>query len=195
VATPEAITRHHDIDPNENPWVHGKPPPEALTIVAYDAGWPVRYQQLAQDIQRALGDRALRLDHVGSTAVPELAAKPVIDIDLTVADPVQEQDYVPALMALGYDLIIRESSFHQHRCLRLMQPRVNLHVFGPDCPENIRHLLFRDWLRQHPADRARYQQAKQSALLGADNVAQYNQRKQQVILDIYARAFKAAGLL
>ena len=54
---------------------------------------------------------------------------------------------MPALEALGYELRVREPSWHQHRCLQLASPRVNLHVFGPDCPEAIRHRMFRDWLR------------------------------------------------
>ena len=193
--TPEEITAQHDIDPDENPFVHGKPPVETIKVVPYDPAWPALYQKLVQEIGNALGDVALKIDHVGSTAVPELAAKPVIDLDLTVADPTQENSYVPALASLGYDLIVREPSFHQHRCLRLEKPRVNLHVFGPDCSENIRHLLFRDWLREHPEDRALYVQAKYGAIGNADNVMEYNQRKQDVIREIYGRVFKAKGLI
>jgi GrpB-like predicted nucleotidyltransferase (UPF0157 family) len=192
---PEDITRHHEIDPDEDPWVHGKPPPEAIAVAPYDPQWPARYAALAADIARVLGPAALHLEHIGSTAVPGLAAKPVIDIDLTVADPTREDDYVSALETLGYDLIIREPSWHQHRCLRLYTPRVNLHVFGPDCPESIRHILFRDWLRAHEDDRRRYAGAKTEAAEGMDDVGEYNRRKEQVIREIYDRAFRAAGLL
>lgn len=127
--------------------------------------------------------------------MPGLAAKPVIDIDLTVADPTDEDAYVPRLAPLGYDLVIREPSWHEHRCLRLDTPRANLHVFGPDCPETIRHRLFRDWLRHHPEDRARYEHAKRRAIPGARTVGAYNRNKQPVIRAIYDRAFRAAGLL
>jgi GrpB-like predicted nucleotidyltransferase (UPF0157 family) len=72
---------------------------------------------------------------------------------------------------------------------------VNLHVFGPDCPENIRHLLFRDWLRAHPGERELYEQAKRAAIEGARYVMDYNLSKQPVIRDIYARVFRAAGLI
>jgi GrpB-like predicted nucleotidyltransferase (UPF0157 family) len=85
----------------------------------------------------------LQLDHVGSTSVPGLAAKPVIDIDLTVADPAREQDYVPALETAGFRLIIREPWWHGHRLLQSDQPPCNLHVFAFDSPELIKHQIFR----------------------------------------------------
>lgn len=193
--TPEDIMRHYDSDPDEDPWVRGKPAPEAVAVVPYDPDWPARYARLAADIAAALGPAALRIDHVGSTAVPGLAAKPVVDIDVAVADPSDEAAYVPALEALGYVLTIREPSWHQHRCLQLAAPRVNLHVFAPDCPENIRHRMFRDWLRAHDDDRDGYADAKHAAALGVDQVAGYNLRKQAVIREIYARMFRAAGFL
>lgn len=193
--TPEDIMRHYDSDPDEDPWVRGKPAPEAVAVVPYDPDWPARYARLAADIAAALGPAALRIDHVGSTAVPGLPAKPVVDIDVAVADPSDEAAYVPALEALGYVLTIREPSWHQHRCLQLAAPRVNLHVFAPDCPENIRHRMFRDWLRAHDDDRDGYADAKHAAALGVDQVADYNLRKQAVIREIYARMFRAAGFL
>lgn len=193
--TPEDIMRHYDSDPDEDPWVRGKPAPEAVAVAPYDPDWPARYARLAADIAAALGLVALRIDHVGSTAVPGLPAKPVVDIDVAVADPADEAAYVPALEALGYVLTIREPSWHQHRCLQLAAPRVNLHVFGPDCPENIRHRMFRDWLRAHDDDRDGYAGAKHAAALGVDQVADYNLRKQAVIREIYARMFRAAGFL
>jgi GrpB-like predicted nucleotidyltransferase (UPF0157 family) len=195
VATNAEITRHHDPDPDENPWVNGPPPAEKITIMAYDPVWPERYAGLAAGIRAALGEIVLDLEHVGSTSVPGLAAKDVIDIDLTVADPRAEDVYLPPLEQLGYYLTIREPSFHEHRCLRLAEPRVNLHVFGPDCPETIRHRMFRDWLRTHDDDRQRYEDAKRAAIPGGGTVMDYNGRKQQVIRDIYDRLFRAAGML
>ncbi|WZB72408.1 GrpB family protein [Achromobacter xylosoxidans] len=189
--TPEAIMRHYDSDPDENPWVRGKPAPESIAIVAYDPEWPARYDGLAADLRRALGPVALDIQHIGSTAVPGLPAKPVIDIDVAVADPTREDLYVPALEALGYELRVREPSWHQHRCLQLASPRVNLHVFGPDCPEAIRHRMFRDWLRGSAEDRQRYAQAKQGAASDTQDMTQYNQRKQDIVRDIYDRVFRA----
>ncbi|MEU0470079.1 GrpB family protein [Amycolatopsis sp. NPDC006131] len=195
MATFAEITRHHDPDPDENPWVHGPPPPAPVRIVPYDPDWPRRYRDLAAGIRRALGAAVLDLEHVGSTSVAGLAAKDVVDIDLTVADPRAEETYVPPLERLGYVLTIRQPSFHEHRCLTLAGPRVNLHVYGPDCPETIRHRLFRDWLRTHPDDRERYQEAKRAAIPGGGTVMDYNARKQQTIREIYDRMFRAAGML
>lgn len=191
----DEITRHHDPDPDENPYVLGRPHAEQIEIVAYDPDWPHRYHALAARISAALGDAALSLDHVGSTAVPGLGAKDVIDIDLTVTDPREEDSYVPALQRLGYVLTVREPSWHEHRCLRLARPRANLHVFGPDCPETIRHRMFRDWLRTHPEDRDHYLAAKLAAVPGGGHVMDYNARKQAVIREIYDRLFRAAGML
>jgi GrpB-like predicted nucleotidyltransferase (UPF0157 family) len=113
----EEITRHHEPDPDGDPWVHGPPPPTVVEVVPYDEDWPARFDAFA--------------------------AKNVIDIVLTVADPADEGGYVPHLERIGYVLNIREPSFHQHRCLVWADPRVNLHVFGPDCPETIRLRMFR----------------------------------------------------
>jgi GrpB-like predicted nucleotidyltransferase (UPF0157 family) len=195
VPTFAEITRHHDSDPDEDPWVNGPPPPETVEIVAYNPEWPRRFQSLAAEIRTALGSAIVDIEHVGSTSVSGLAAKDVIDIDLIVADPRDEQRYVPALAAIGYILTVREPSWHQHRCLRLADPRVNLHVFGPDCPETIRHRMFRDWLRAHPEDRERYEDAKRAAVPGGGNSMDYNRRKEDTIRAIYDRLFRAAGML
>jgi GrpB-like predicted nucleotidyltransferase (UPF0157 family) len=112
-----------------------------------------------------------------------------------VADPRDEDTYLPALEKLGYDLAVREPYFHQHRCLRLGSPRVNLHVFGPDCPEAIRHRMFRDWLRAHPEDQAGYESAKRAAIPGGGHVMDYNARKQTFVRELYDRIFRAAGML
>ena len=195
VPTFEEITRHHDSDPSEDPWVIGPPAPETVTIVPYSSQWPRRYEGLSAGIRATLGDAVLDIEHVGSTSVEGLAAKEVIDMDLTIADPREEDLYVPALERLGYVLVVREPSFHEHRCLRLVEPRANLHVFGPDCSETIRHRMFRDWLRKCPEDRALYQEAKRAAVPGGGHVMDYNARKQEVIHEIYDRLFRAAGML
>ena len=117
----------------------------ARAIVTFDDAPPL--------INAALGDSALSVEHVGSTAVPGLPAKPVIDIDLTVAESGDEPAYVPSLERCGFVLVIREPWWYEHRCLRRQEPACNLHVFSPDCAEAERHRIFRDWLRSHPADR------------------------------------------
>jgi len=146
-----------------------------------------------------LGDRALAIEHVGSTSVPGLPAKPIIDIDVSVVDPRAESTYVPDLEAIGFRLRVREPGWHGHRLLVVDRPRANVHVFGPDSPELIRHRMLRDWLIDHPDDRQRYAAAKRDSA-AASNAAReaviaYNQRKQPVIREILDRMFRAHGLL
>ena len=142
--------------PGADPWVPGAAPADGIEVTEPDPAWPRQYDDLAARIRQALGWRVLQLEHVGSTSVPGLAAKPVIDIDLTVADPDRERDYVPALEAIGFRLVIREPWWYGHRALAADGPRCNLHVFGFDSPEPLRHRIFRDWLRGNPAERERY---------------------------------------
>jgi len=176
---------------------HG--PTTELGLAPYDPSWPKLYETLVGRIRAGLGSAVLALDHVGSTAVPGLAAKPTIDIDLTVADGADEASYVPALEAHGFDLAIREPWWYGHRLMRHSQPGCNLHIWSPDCAEAARHLIFRDWLRANPADRDLYLSAKRvaSAQVTAQggHVEAYNAHKQDVIREIYARAFDALGLL
>lgn len=185
--------------PGADPWVPGAAPAAGIEIADPDPAWPQRYDGLASRIRAALGWRALQLEHVGSTSVPGLAAKPVIDIDLTVADPDREQDYGPALEAIGFRLVIREPWWYGHRVLLADGPRCHLHVFELDSPEPLRHQIFRDWLRGNPGERDRYVAAKRQAAAAAntagEHVMQYNARKQQVVREIYRRAFLASGLL
>jgi GrpB-like predicted nucleotidyltransferase (UPF0157 family) len=185
--------------PGADPWVPGAAPAVGVEVSGPDPAWPRQYDDLAGRIRKVLGWRVLQLEHVGSTSVPGLAAKPVIDIDLTVADPGSEQAYVPALETLGFRLVIREPWWYGHRALRADEPRCNLHVFGFDSPELVRHRIFRDWLRGNPQERDRYaatkRQAASEANAGGEHVMQYNARKQQVIREMYHRAFVAAGLL
>jgi GrpB-like predicted nucleotidyltransferase (UPF0157 family) len=185
--------------PGADPWVPGAAPAVGIEVTDPDPAWPRQYDHLAERIRGALGWRVLQLEHVGSTAVPGLPAKPVIDIDLTVADPGREQDYVPALEPIGFRLTIREPWRYGHRALVTDEPRCNLHDFGFDSPEPVKHRIFRDWLRGNPGERDRYAAAKRQAASEAnkagEHVMQYNARKQQVIREIYHRAFVAAGLV
>lgn len=204
VPTPEDITRHHD--EGEVIYVGTHPTSYTLRVVEPDPAWAQQYAALAADVLGALGDKAVAIQHVGSTAVPGLPAKPIIDVDLTVPDPDDEAAYVPSLEGLGYVHWLTEPSWHRHRLLKqLHEPRVHLHVFGPDCPEVIRHRMFRDWLIAHPEDRERYATAKrraasEMAATGEDNGAlgygmRYNRVKEPVVHAIYERMFRAAGLL
>ena len=177
----------------------GAVPATGIEVTEADPAWPRRYEYLAGRIREALGWRVLQLEHVGSTSVPGLPAKPLIDIDLTVADPDREQDYVPALETAGFRLVTREPWWYGRRALRADEPACNLHVFGFDSPEPVRHRIFRDWLRGNPAERDRYaaikRQAASEANARGEHVMQYNARKEQVIREIYHQAFAATGLL
>jgi GrpB-like predicted nucleotidyltransferase (UPF0157 family) len=201
VPTPEEITRHDEdaASGGTSAWVAGHGPRRGVEVVEADPGWPGMFEVVAKRIRSALGGAALTVEHVGSTAVPGLAAKPVIDIDLVVADSADEPAWLPALEAAGFTLVIREPWWHEHRCLVAEDPRSNVHVFSPEAPEPIRHVIFRDWLRNHPEDLARYRDAKLAASSAAnaagEHVMDYNARKQPVVREIYDRAFRAAGLL
>ncbi|MFV2143273.1 GrpB family protein [Isoptericola sp. G70] len=185
--------------PGSTPWVDGALLETDVAIADHDPAWADRFAQVESLVRGALDFRALVVEHVGSTAVPGLPAKPIIDIDLTVADSTDEQAYVPALTAAGFVLRVREPWWYEHRCLRHDGLPTNLHVWSPGSPEAFRHRLFRDWLRSAPEDRARYGHAKLAAAEAAnaagEHVMQYNARKQQVVREIYARAFAAAGLV
>lgn len=171
-------------------------PPQPLNgqifIADYDPAWPQLYEVEASKIRAALGERIVLLEHVGSTSVPGLAAKPLIDIVLVVADTTDEAAYVPALEAQGYTLHIREPDWHQHRMLKGASPVVNLHVFNPDCDEVRRMLRMRDWLRATPTDRALYERTKRDLARREWKYTQnYADAKSEVVEAILARAFAA----
>jgi GrpB-like predicted nucleotidyltransferase (UPF0157 family) len=173
----------------------GEMTPYATKVVVedYDPAWPDRYEWDRARIAAALGPAALSIEHTGSTSVPGLPAKPIIDILLQVADTRDEGTYVPHLEAAGYELRIREPEWLEHRMLRRRgEPHdVNLHVFSPrHAAEEIdRMLTFRDWLRTHEDDRNRYATAKRE-LSTRDwrYVQDYADAKSEVVEDILARA-------
>ena len=179
--------------PGASPWVPGFGPGRDLTIVEHDPGWAAQYADLERRVRRALGAVALRVEHVGSTSVPGLPAKPIIDVDVTVPDPDDEDAYVPALEAAGFVLAVREPWWQGHRMFRHDEPRANVHVFGPEAAEPYRHRIFRDRLREHPQDRERYAAAKRAAAAGGGHVMEYNARKQEVLREIVVRAITGAG--
>jgi len=174
--------------------VDGAPPQYREIVVAdYDPEWPRWFERAAEGIRAALGESVMELHHVGSTSVPGLAAKPLIDINLVVADTTDEEAYVPKLEAAGYVLRVREPDWFEHRMLRGSEPPVNLHVFPSECPEVDRMLLFRDWLRTNDADRELYARTKRE--LGAQEwkyVQNYADAKTAVVDEILKRATSAA---
>jgi len=170
-------------------------------VVEHDTTWAAQARQVEQDVRDLLGDCALEVHHVGSTAVRGLPAKPDLDLDLVVADAADERAYVPVLVAGGFVHRLREPWWHEHRLLKLRSPFTHLHVFGPECPEVVRHTMFRDWLRDHDHDddRATYVAAKREASAATQAVGgtgmDYNRVKEPVVRAIYDRMFRANGLL
>ena len=169
----------------------GEPQPlyRKILIVDYDPKWPDLFQREAERITGALGPRALRIEHRGSTSVPGLAAKPIIDMLLEVADSADEKAYAPALESAGYFLRIREIHWHEHRMFKGPDTEIHLHVFSSGCPEIDRILLFRDWLRSNAADRELY--ARTKLTLAQENwkhVQNYADAKTDVIQEILGRA-------
>lgn len=165
----------------------------SVLIVDYDPGWPAAFEREAQRIRGALGNAVIRLEHVGSTSVPGLAAKPRIDLLLAVRDSSDESSYVPNLEAAGYVLRIREPNWHQHRLFNGPEVDVNLHVFSAGCEELDRMIAFRDWLRSNSADRALYEQAKRTlAARQWQYVQNYADAKAEVVIEILGRALQSA---
>lgn len=162
-----------------------------IRLVEYDSEWPRKYEQEAERISTALGRRALQIEHVGSTAVPRLVAKPIIDIVLSVADPADEPQYASALEAAGYRLHLREPSWYGHRLFQGAQDRVNLHVFSPGCPEIERMVRFRDCLRTSRDDRELYARAKRAlAEQEWKHTQDYADAKSTVVEEIMSRALR-----
>lgn len=131
-----------------------------VELVPSDPRWKDLFEDEARRIRQALGSAARLIEHVGSTAVPGLAAKPIVDVVLEVADTTDEEAYVPHLEHLDYEVRLREPDWYQHRLLIRVDPAVNLHVFSEGCEETERMIVFRDRLRESPEDRERYSRLK-----------------------------------
>jgi GrpB-like predicted nucleotidyltransferase (UPF0157 family) len=173
-------------------WVH---PPQPLTskieIVDYTTEWPQRFRSEETRLRATLGARVLMLEHTGSTSVPGLAAKDIVDMLLVVADSGDEPSYVPDMESAGYVLVIREPHWHQHRVFKGPKENINLHVLSEGSTEIARILAFRDWLRTHPEDRRLYEDTKRwLAQRDWKYVQNYADAKTDVIEEIIARALK-----
>ena len=160
-----------------------------IRLSRYSKEWPGLFAREAGRIRRALGPRALTVEHVGSTAVPGLQAKPIIDVLLVVENSADEAAYVPSLEAAGYVLRIRERNWHEHRVFKGPDTDVNMHVFSRGDGEADRMLLFRDWLRGNKPDRELYQRTKlRLASKRWKYVQNYADAKSRVVESIMRRA-------
>jgi GrpB-like predicted nucleotidyltransferase (UPF0157 family) len=164
----------------------------AIELRPYDDEWPQLYGDEATRVVSILGHKVLRLEHVGSTSVPGLPAKPIIDMLLVVADSSAEQDYVPPMERAGYVLRVREPDWYQHRLFKGPVTNINLHVFSAGCLEIDRMLRFRDQLRSDDSDRELYSRTKQELAAWRWNyVQEYADAKTEVVEAIIARSGRA----
>lgn len=159
-----------------------------IRLVAYDPSWPAQFRSHAATIAAALGDQALRIEHIGSTAVPGLVAKASVDILLVVPDSADEPAYRPGLEAAGYRLRIREPHWHEHRLFHPLEGGAKVHVVSRGCTEIDRWVSFRDRLRNHAGDRELYARTKRDlARKTWRDTNDYAEAKSEVIARILAR--------
>lgn len=160
--------------------------PAVIVVMDYDPEWPSRFQDFARRVRRALDARALSIEHIGSTSVPGLAAKPIIDMLLTVADVTDEAAYLPALEAAGLQLRVREPG---HRMLRARARDVHLHVYEPAHRAVRDYRDLRDWLTVNAADRELYAATKRRlAQQSWRDMNDYADAKSEVVQDVLGRA-------
>jgi GrpB-like predicted nucleotidyltransferase (UPF0157 family) len=198
--TPEEIIKEYQDDPTMVERIAHRTVPVKMEVVEPNPAWPQIFAALKARIIDALGPTtAVNVEHTGSTSVSGLPAKDIIDIDLLVADPTDEAAYVARLEAAGFHFLLREPSWHQHRFFVCYEPTANLHVFGPDAVEPIRHKIFRDWLRSHPDDKELYAKIKREAIRissqSGEDMMQYTRRKNDVVSGILQKAFRSLGYI
>lgn len=164
--------------------------PTWVTLLDHSPAWADYYAVRAAEVRAALGERARLIEHIGSTSVPGLAAKPIVDIVVGIDEPENEKSYLPDLTALGYEPRVREPG---HRCLRIgdevSENRVNLHCYPPGSAEVRKYLLFRDRLRSDKADRELYERTKRElATRQWPDINFYADAKGPVIREILTQA-------
>ena len=162
-----------------------------IAVVDYDAAWPDYFEVERSRIDQALANVPHRVVHVGSTSVMGVSAKPIVDLQLSVSEVEDEGSYLPALESAGYVLRVRERG---HRMLRTPALDVHVHVCSIGSDWERRHLLFRDWLRESEADRAKYPEVKEALARGDwPSMNHYADAKSGVIQEITTQAEKWAA--
>ncbi|MBR0438368.1 MAG: GrpB family protein [Clostridia bacterium] len=160
-----------------------------VAVVKYDSAWTEAFEKIAEEILSVLGSLAVRIEHVGSTSVPGLSAKPVIDMDIVIRDETVLQETISALQDIGYvhegDLGIKgREAFRYERKDHLMKH--HLYVCPADSPELRRHIAFRDYLLSHPDAVREYGSIKEEAArLYSDDIDGYIRYKSPFIERIY----------
>jgi GrpB-like predicted nucleotidyltransferase (UPF0157 family) len=140
----------------------GEPTHDSVVVVPYDPSWPARFAALRDLLAAAFAPFEHRVEHVGSTSVPGLGAKPIVDIQVSVADIDDEDAYRPAIESLGWPLRSREPGHRYFRTPKGVYPRIQVHVCQTDGAWERDHLLFRDYLRTHPERAQAYEELKQA---------------------------------
>jgi GrpB-like predicted nucleotidyltransferase (UPF0157 family) len=163
-----------------------------VEIVDYQSLWPETFRKHEKAIAEALGEASLRIEHIGSTSVPGLAAKPIVDILVVVRDSADEDSYLPRMEAAGYELRVREPDFHEHRMFRTTTMNVHVTIYKHDSPEIERLLTFREWLRESLEARRFYEETKRKlAAQSWADVNAYAEAKTEAIEHILATAREA----
>lgn len=202
--TPEQITRHYVDDGSSTERVNHRKSNLKIAIVEPNSEWPQRFRAIKARIEDVLGPTAITINHIGSTSVPGLPAKDVIDVDLVVRDIKDEAAYVDALQSVGFLFLFREPAWHEHRFFvdegeRPGSYPINLHVFGTDCPEVEKHRIFREWLLKTPQDLQLYAKVKRESAAATqaagESIQEYTVRKDKVVGEILNRAFRDLGLI
>jgi GrpB-like predicted nucleotidyltransferase (UPF0157 family) len=157
-----------------------------ILIADYSQSWPERFERERARIARVLGPALIRIDHIGSTSIPGLAAKPIVDIQASVPDVEDDDQYMSLLESIGYVLRLREAD---HRMLRTPAVTVHVHICSAGSDWERRHLLFRDWLRADERDRRAYEALKrQLAVRDWPDVSEYTAAKTDLVAEIAERA-------
>lgn len=202
--TPEDIIKNYVDDGSSTQRIGQRKSRVKMVIVEPNPEWPQRFLDTKTRIEAVLGSTAVAIFHAGSTSVPGLPAKDIIDIDLVVEDIFDEDSYIPALEKLGFIFLFREPDWHQHRYFvdegdRPGSYAINLHVFGRDCPEVERHRIFREWLLKTPDDLELYVKVKRECAAASEaageTMMEYTRRKETTIREILDRAFRDLGYI
>lgn len=165
-----------------------------IKIVDYNPNWPEKFEEHSRRIRNVIDDRLLQIEHIGSTAVPDLATKPIIDILVIVEDAGNESTYLPYLESAGYVLRVREPDWHEHRMFRTPELDVHIHIFSPNSPEIKRYLIFRDRLRNSVEDRNLYEQTKRRLATQLwDDMNAYAEAKSEIIERIIVDGLSGTG--
>lgn len=162
---------------------------QTILLKPYDDRWPALFKREKNRISKILRDRALMIEHIGSTSVPGLTAKPIIDILLVVDDAGKEELYVNDLCEHGYILRIKEPDFENHHMFKGPDTDINLHVFSKNSKEIEKYLLFRNYLRHHDDARQLYEDTKKEL---AKKTWKYVQNYADAKTDVVQKILKAA---